>query len=182
MLLPTYFWPQPLLVFYPLDYYCSIEYKSSVGLYCTIVIVYFLPIGLITAIYARILHFINHQTPQLLQAAHGRRAHRDLVVIRRILFTVNNLMLPGLPNTAFVILVAINPAMNGSFQMYRIQWMSPGVALWILSMALVPMTPRLKSLVMGARAARSNEVVPHRQMGHTELAYPSALVTNRSHH
>ena len=168
-------------MFYPLDYYCSIEYRRSIGLYYALVTIYFLPIGLITVIYARILYFINHQTPQLLQTAHGRRANRDLVVIRRILFTVNNLMLPGLPNTVFVILVAINPAMNGLFQMYRIQWMSPGVALWVLSMALVPMTPRLKSLVMGERAARINEVAPDRPMAHTEQTNPSALVTNRSH-
>ena len=47
-------------------------------------------------------------------------------VTRRILFTVNTLTLPGLPNTFFLIFVTIHPAMGGLYHMYRIQWMCPG--------------------------------------------------------
>ena len=126
-------------------------------------------------IYTRLLYFIRQQTPQLLQTAHGRRAHRDLIVTRRILLTVNILTLPGLPNTFFFIVVTINPALAGAYYMYRIQWMCPGVTLCILSVALVLITPRLKALATRKRITRTNQVVPLRQL------VPSSVVVNQSH-
>ena len=138
--------------------------------------------GLITVIYARLLYFIRHQTAQLLQTGQGRRAHRDLIVTRRMVLTVNILSLPGLPNIILFVMVSINPALAGACYMYRIQWMSPGVTLCILSAALVHITPRLKSLVTRERTTRMNQVVPLRQMISAQRIYPSSMTANQSLH
>lgn len=101
------------------------------------------------------MYFIRHQTPQLSQTQHGKRAQRGLIIIRRILFTVIALTLPGLPNIGFVFMVNINPHFSGAYFMYRIQWMGPSVTTFILSIALVFITPQIKEIII-----RKNHVAP----------------------
>jgi hypothetical protein len=74
--------------------------------------IFVLPIIYLTVIYARLMYFIRHQTPQLSQTRQGRRAQRDFIITRRILFT---LTLPGLPNIGFVIMTNIDIHFSGAY-------------------------------------------------------------------
>lgn len=121
--------------------------------------IFVLPIVYLTIIYTRLLYFIHYQTPQLSQTQQGRRAHRDLAITRRILFTVIALTLPGLPNIGFVFMTNINHQYSGAYFMYRIQWMGPSITVFILSISLIFMTPQIKKLLI-KYLFRKNHVAP----------------------
>jgi hypothetical protein len=63
--------PGPLYSFYEEGYYCPIVYEKILGLGYTVMNIFMLSIIYLTVIYARLMYFIRHQTPQLSQ---GRRA------------------------------------------------------------------------------------------------------------
>ena len=92
-----------------------------------------LPIVYLTVIYARLLYFIRRQTPQLARTQQGRRAQRDLTVARRILFLVNALTLPVLPNLVYVSIANLHPIEDGWYYMYRVQWMGPSISILLAS-------------------------------------------------
>ncbi|CAF2642645.1 unnamed protein product [Rotaria sp. Silwood2] len=159
LLLPSYFWPGPLYSLYESDYYCGIPYEKVVGLFYTVLNIFFFPIVYLAIIYGRFLYFIHYHASQLSQERQRRRAQRDLTITRRILFTVIALTLPGSPNTVFVIMTNIDPRISGSYYMYRIQWFGPAVTIFILSIAIVFITPQIKQILMKLKF-HGNQVVP----------------------
>ena len=161
ILLPSYFWPGGFLyTLYASDYYCGIPYEKAAGLLYTVFIIYQFPIVCLSLIYARLVYYIRGQATQSLLTAHIRRTRRDFLVIRRILFTVSALTLPGLPGIVFFAMTTRNPSISGFYYMYRTQWMGIAVAILILSIALLIITPRLKSLVIDKLFANRNRVMP----------------------
>lgn len=108
---------------------------------------FFFPIVLVAVIYIRVLLFMYHHLSQFTKGKARRRAQRDVMVTRRIIFIILMMTLPGLPNIVFVIVTNINPNLSGSYYMYRIQWMGPVIAILILSIVLVQITPQLKVLI-----------------------------------
>ncbi len=139
--------------------------------------IYILPIVYLTVIYGRLMYFIRHQTPQLSQTRQGRRAQRDFVVTRRILFTVNALTLPGLPNVAFAFMVNIDHHLSSAYYMYRIEWMGPAITLFIFSIALIFISPQIKDIFVNLIRPR-NHIVPA-TITIQNLQQPSVLLTTR---
>jgi hypothetical protein len=139
--------------------------------------IYILPIVYSTIIYARLLYFLRHQTPQVSRTQQGRRAQRDFIVIRRILFTVITLTLPGLPNVAFVLMVNIDHRFADAYYIYRIQWLGPAVTIFIFSIALIFINPQIKEIFTNFMR-RENHVVPT-MMPIRTLQQPSILMETR---
>ena len=135
-----------LYTWYELDYYCGIPYEQSAGLYYVVLIIFALPVLCLTLIYVRMIRFVHRQNAEALQSTQGQRSQRDFIVIRRILFTVVTLTIPGLPNVVFSWITAFDPRLSGAFYMYRIQWMSPLVTFCVLNIALIFITPPLKEV------------------------------------
>ncbi|UJR19787.1 hypothetical protein I4U23_022921 [Adineta vaga] len=175
LLLPPYLWPNMIYALYKYDYYCGMVYGNFGALMYSGVVMYISPVIFLSIIYTRLMFFIRHQTSNLLQTRQMKRAHRDFTVIRRILFIVNTLTLPGIPNCIFTLMVNIDPNISGSYYMYRIQWMLPAVGVMIFSIALVIMTPQFKTLIFDTINYNHNRVVPmehgkiERQINTTQL-------------
>ncbi|CAF3200697.1 unnamed protein product [Rotaria sp. Silwood2] len=174
LLLPSYFWPGPLYTLYESDYYCGIRYEKILGLSYTVLNIFVSPIILLTVIYARFLYFIRNNAPQLPQERQRRRAQRDLMITRRILFTVIALTLPGSLNITFVIMTIIDVRFSGSFYMYRIQWMGPAVTLFILSIGIVFINSQIKQILIKLKFC-GNQVVPI-ETTRQELHQPSVFL------
>ena len=143
-----------------MDYYCGIPYEKSASIFYTGSNIYLLPVILLGIVYARLMYFIHHQSPQLLQTQQGKKMQRDFIVMRRIVFLVNVLTVPGLPNLVLAIMTLIQPSIAGSYYMYRIQWVGAGILTFILSIALVIMTPQLKRLITIGLIYPENQVRP----------------------
>ena len=122
--------------------------------------IFFLPTIYLTVIYARLLYFIGHQTPQRARIHQGRRAQRDLTVARRIMYLVNALTLPVLPNVVFVAMTNLNTKLSGSYFMYRIQWMCPSIAILSTSIVLVLITPKVRAILAGLWTRARRRVAP----------------------
>lgn len=130
------------------------------GIIFLVITIYLLPIFLLAIIYIRLIFFMHNQTLQFSQTQPGIHAHRDLVVIRRIIFTIVAMTLPGLPNIGFIFLSNIHLNMEGSYEMYRIQWTGPILAFLALSVALMLMTPPLKALILSKMSNQRAQVQP----------------------
>ena len=161
--LPVYLWPVPIYALYKMDYYCGIPYERTWGMFYVAMNIFVNPVILLTIIYACLLYYIRHQSAQVLQTQQGKKAQRDFIITRRILFVVNVLTSPGLPNATFFAMSNINPSLVGYYHMYRIQWMGSIVVIFMLSIALVIMTPQLKTLVKAGRMHPENQIEPMRQ-------------------
>ena len=155
--LPIYVWPEPIYTLYKMDYYCGIPYERVWAMLYAALNMFVNPVVLLIIIYARLLYFIRHQSPQMLQTQQGKKAQRDFVITRRILFIVNTLALPGLPNAIFAAMTGINPSIAGAYYMYRAQWIGATVIIFMMSIALVIITPQVKMLVTNGIG---NRVVP----------------------
>ncbi|CAF3411044.1 unnamed protein product [Rotaria socialis] len=103
---------------------------------------------------------MRNQIPQFSQVQRRIRAQRDLAVTRRIIFTIIAMTLPGLPNIGFIFLSNIHLNMEGSYEMYRIQWTGPILAFLVLSIALILMTPSLKNLIIAKMFNQRAQVQP----------------------
>ncbi|CAF4818589.1 unnamed protein product [Rotaria sp. Silwood1] len=87
------------------------------------------------------------RAPQSLRERQRRRVNRDLIVTRRIIFIVIALALPGLPNLGFAIMTNIDHRFSGSYHMYQIEFMGPAVVVFILSIAIIFITPQIKQII-----------------------------------
>ncbi|CAF1285940.1 unnamed protein product [Rotaria magnacalcarata] len=103
---------------------------------------------------------MRNQITQFSQVRRRMRAQRDLVVTRRIIFTIIAMTLPGLPNIGFIFLSNIHLNMEGSYEMYRIQWTGPIFGFLVLSIALILMTPSLKKLIVAKMPNQRAQVQP----------------------
>ncbi|CAF1077022.1 unnamed protein product [Adineta ricciae] len=160
LLLPPYLWPTPIYGLYKNDYYCGMLYRYIGALTYSGAVMYISPVIFLTLIYARLMLFIRHQTSNSLHIQQMRRAQRDFTVIRRIIFIVNTLTLPGIPNCTFTLMTSIDPSISGFYYMYRIQWLLPAVGVFIFSIALVIITPQLKSCFLDTMHYNHNQVLP----------------------
>ncbi|UJR12848.1 hypothetical protein I4U23_017022 [Adineta vaga] len=156
--LPSYLWRDLFYSFYELDYYCGIRYEKLFYLWYVILNIYVLPLVYMTIIYIRLIYFIRYKNLQLLQTQRGRRAQRDYIVTRRILFTMGILALAGLPNVGLVFMTHIKPNLSGDYYMYRIQWMVPSITMLTISIGLIFMTPQLKEIIINL-GRRENHVI-----------------------
>ncbi|CAF1067708.1 unnamed protein product [Rotaria sordida] len=174
LLLPSYFWPGPLYSFHESAYYCGIPYEKVLGLSYTVMNIFFFPIIYLTIMYGRLLYFIHHQAASQLSGARQRRkAHRDLMITRRILFTLIALTLPGLPNLIFAFMTNIDIRLSGSYYMYRIQFMGPTVTVFIFSILIIFINPQIKQILIKLKF-RGNQIVPI-ESTMRELQQPSIL-------
>ncbi|CAF1181566.1 unnamed protein product [Adineta ricciae] len=160
LLLPPYLWSSPVYGLYKNDYYCGMLYQYLGALTYSGIVMYISPVIFLTLIYAHLVFFIRHQTSNMLQTQQMRSAQRDFTVIRRIIFIVNTLTLPGVPNCTFTLMTSIDPSISGFYYMYRIQWLLPAVAVFIFSIALVIITPQLKTCFFNAIHYNHNRVLP----------------------
>ncbi|CAF1375622.1 unnamed protein product [Adineta ricciae] len=131
LILPSFIYRDAFFVLYESDYFCGL----------------------------RLFYFVSHQNPQLLQTQQGRRAQRDYIIMRRILFTMIVLLLAGIPNVGLAFLAQFKPNLSGDYYMYRIEWMVPSVSMLTVSIGLVFITPQLKTVVVSC-LQRKNQVVP----------------------
>ncbi|CAF3904512.1 unnamed protein product [Rotaria sp. Silwood1] len=159
LILPSYFWSEPFYSLHELNYYCGIRYENILGLSYTIMNIFFLPPVYLLLIYARLVYFIRYQASQLSEVRKRRRAHRDFMVTRRILFTVVVIILPGLPNLAFAIMTNIHLPFSGSYYMYRIQFMGPTVTVFIVSIVIAFITRQIKQILIKLKF-HGNPVAP----------------------
>ncbi|CAF3995968.1 unnamed protein product [Rotaria sordida] len=178
LILPSYFWSEPYYSSHESDYLCSIRYEKILELSYTIINIFFLPPVYLALIYARLLYFIRYKASQLLHAQKRRRAHRDLAVTRRILFTVIVLILPGIPNLGFTLMTNIDFRFSGSYYMYRIQFMGPILTVFILSIVIAFITPQIKQILLKLKCWRSQVVPMTIQM--RKLRQPSDLQLTRN--
>ena len=79
---------------------------------------------------------------------------------RRILFIVNALTLPMMPNVVFFPITSLNPSLSRSYYMYRIQWIGPAMAIVLTSVGLVFMTPKIKQILGQQRNTERRRVGP----------------------
>ncbi|CAF1280970.1 unnamed protein product [Rotaria sp. Silwood1] len=133
------------------------------------------PIVYLTIIYVRLLYFIRHQAFQWIEARKRRKAHRDLIVTRRILFTVIALTLSVLPNTGFGIMTNINLHISDSYYIYGIQFLVPVVAVLILSIVMIFITPQIKQILIKLKFC-GNQVAPM-TLPMRELRQPCVLLS-----
>ncbi|CAF3394255.1 unnamed protein product [Rotaria sp. Silwood2] len=173
--LPSYFWSEPFYSLYESVYYCGIRYEKILELSYMIMNIFFFPLIYLAIIYARLLHFIHHQVSQLSQERQRRRIQRDLIITRRILFTVIALTLPGLPNLVFAIMTNIDFCFSGSYYMYRIQFMAPTITIFIISIAIIFINPQIKQILIRLKFSRSQVAPMILQM--RELQDPSILLS-----
>ena len=166
--LPLYMWPIPIYTLYNKDYFCGIPYEKLGCIAYAGMSIYMNPVILLTIIYARLMYFIHHQSPQLLQTRQGKKMQRDFIIARRILFLVNVLILPGLPNVVLSIMSGVDPNIAGAYYMYRIQWLGITFSVFILSFALVIITPQLKALAATGAVNPENQVGSVRQAVNAE--------------
>ena len=142
--------------------------------------IYLLPVFYLTLIYARVLFFVRRQSPELARNQQGRRAQRDLTVARRILFLVNALTLPVLPNVVFFPITSLNPNASGSYYMYRVQWIGVAVATSMGSIGLIFVTPKLKTIVRQVSNLEQRRVGPRMITIHDQVPSTIQLAPVRS--
>lgn len=159
LVLPSFIWRDVFIILYESDYFCGVQYEIATHFWYLASSIYALPLVYIGIIYVRLIYFLSHQSLQLSQTHQRRRAQRDYLIIRRILFTMVVLALAGLPNLGLGLLSQIKPNLSGDYYMYRIEWMVPSVTILIISIGFVFITPQLKTVIV-SRLRRENQVVP----------------------
>lgn len=177
--LPVYAWPIPIYTLYKMDYYCGIPYEKLGFILFAGINVFVVPMILLSIIYARLMYFIHQQSPQLLETHQGKKMQRDFIITRRILFLVNVLTLPGAPNVIFTIMSNINPSVAGDYYMYRIQWLGGAILVFVLSIALIIITPQLKTLVTMGIVHHENQVGPVRHTMNDDHTRPGPTASHR---
>ncbi|CAF2807814.1 unnamed protein product [Rotaria sp. Silwood2] len=126
------------------------------------------------------LYFIRYQTPQLSRARQRKKAQRDLMITRRILFSVIALTLPGFPNAGFGIMTIINIRFSGSFHMYRIQWMGPAITVLTLSIVIVFINSQVKQILKKFKCVINQLtpiISPMRELRSPSILLPTPIQT-----
>ncbi|CAF1370275.1 unnamed protein product [Adineta steineri] len=150
---PVLFWHD--IVYLPQEYYCYIPYTNIRGILWSILNAYGNPVLILLFIYLRITIFLRRQ-PINQTLIVKKRQERDLLVIRRIFITVGLLLTLGLPSLVLLIMLSITG--EESLLFFRIEWLSVSLSMVGLSVALVFITPQLKSIIL--KKYQRNQVLP----------------------
>jgi hypothetical protein len=140
----------PLLVWHsilylPSERYCFLSASNLAGDVWTAAFMYFIPIGCLSFMYARILVYIRRQSHTQTSALR-RRQIRDLLVLRRVLILVGILLGLTVPSTILEIIEYITGHENPL--QYRGIWLSFQSSALALSVLTIFVTPQLKSIVI----------------------------------
>jgi hypothetical protein len=140
----------PLLIwndikYFSAEYYCSVPFLPLRGFIWMMGTAYGLPLLALLFIYFRVTTFIHHQSNNRTVIIQ-RRQERDMLAIRRIIITVNILLMVGIPSMILLIMAIITGVVHPLA--YRIQWFIGGVSVVVLSITTVIFTPPLKRIVM----------------------------------
>jgi hypothetical protein len=153
LLSPLLFWHD--VIYLSAEHYCYAAFINFRGILWTAFTAYGIPASCLFLIYIRIIIFIRQQSNNQTQAIRRRQA-RDLRAIRRILITVNVLIILGVPSIVLVIMAAINGEENPLC--FRITWISLTISMAGLSVAMIFFIPQLKNIVWKNRL--NNRIIP----------------------
>ncbi len=131
----------------PTEYYCSIPFHRLKPVILASFIAYGFPSTMIAIIYIRIVLYIRSRRYSM---TIQRRTRRDLAVIRRIVIIVSILWILGIPSMGLLFYGQIRGG-NIHPLTYRIEWITPSIALTILSVFLVRSDPRLTRVLFPKR-------------------------------
>ena len=107
---------------------------------------YGIPIVCLLMIYTRIVLFIrNHSASQTIIVK--QRQNRDLAAMQRIIVNVSILLTLGVPTIILLFIFLITHFEHPL--LYRTMWLDFEVAMAILSIEMVWMTPQLKDIFLG---------------------------------
>ena len=116
---------------------------------------YGIPIVCLLMIYTRIVLFIrNHSASQTIIVK--QRQNRDLAAMQRIIVNVGILLTLGVPTIILLFVLSITHFEHPL--LYRTMWLDIEVAMAILSIEMVWMTPQLKDIFLGRMLL--NRVMP----------------------
>ncbi|CAF1320065.1 unnamed protein product [Rotaria sordida] len=152
VLCPLLIWHD--VIYLPNEYYCFTAFTKTRGIIWTLLMGYALPLLLLSLIYLRITIFIRQQ-PHNQTLMVKQRQQRDLAAIQRIFINVGLLVVLGIPGVTLIIMCFITGIEHPLS--YRITWVGPEIAMAILSIQMVFMTPQLKNLII-RRRRRQNHV------------------------
>ena len=138
----------------PTEYYCSISFNTLKPALLASIIAYSLPSTIIAIIYIRIVLYIRCHR---FTAANKCRTQRDFRIIQRIVLIVSVLWLLGIPS---MILLFYGQIHGGHIHplTYRIEWVTPSLALTILSIILIKYDPRLIQILFPKRCHKYKSV------------------------
>lgn len=136
------------IVYLPNDRDCFVPFTNIRGILYAAFMAYGFPLIELSIIYIHITLFIRRQAHNIALAIQ-RRQKRDLIAIQRIFLNVGLLVVVGMPGIVVMIMTFITGI---DYPLtYRILWMGAEVAIAILSIEMVFMTPQLKNIVIKRR-------------------------------
>lgn len=127
----------------PGEYYCSIPFDSLIPILSASLLSYGIPSLMLALIYIRIVLYIRSHG-QLVKSQRGHR--RDMLVIRRTAIIVIILWLLGIPSMILVFYGQINGGQLHPLT-YRIEWITPSLALLLLNFVLIKSDPKLRKII-----------------------------------
>lgn len=138
----------------PTEYYCSVPFNSLKPILLASTLAYGLPSMILALIYIRIVLYVRSHHQSL---THRHRNRRDVAVIQRTVVVVGILWTLGIPS---MILVLYSYVRKGNIHplTYRIEWLAPSTAMFILSVILIRSDPRLLKTVLSKPSRRPRSI------------------------
>ena len=150
----------PLVIWHDLiylsdEYYCFILFTDVRSTVWLILNIHGIPLILLLMMYVRIVVFIRHQANNRLVLV-NRNQKRDLLALRRIFIIVVLLFVIAMPTTIFILMALITRVEHPLT--YRITMVSYAISMTTLSIAMLFVTPQLKTFIL--KLWKRNQVVP----------------------
>ncbi|UJR32587.1 hypothetical protein I4U23_020047 [Adineta vaga] len=142
------------IVYSPDDYQCLVPFSRTRGFLWTAFISYGAPLVYLSLISIHIATFIRQQR-NAVSLARNRSHQRDFRAIQRIFIQIGILIAAGLPVIIFMLMFYITGIEHPLS--YRAAYLGVEVALAVLSLVMILMTPQLRNIII--KKWKSNQVI-----------------------
>ncbi|UJR37046.1 hypothetical protein I4U23_029751 [Adineta vaga] len=137
----------------PLEYNCWISFENIRGLLMAIIFIFNNPLSIVFTIYTQIIRYTRRSTQ--IQQHRQNSNKRDLMILKRVVILIFIVVGIGLPTTAIVLIYIITKYVVPFA--YHIQGLSISFGVFIASISLVFITPRIQAIFHQRQA----KVRPH---------------------
>jgi len=149
LLLPIHIWHD--IQFIPMEHVCLLAINSVRGFIWTFIVIAGLPISIINTVYFQLIRFVRRSS-----MAASTQAKRDMIVVRRIVIVIFILTVISSPPVVLELMLPFTDVGKPLF--YRILDITAAIAMFVLSLMLVYVTPQLKEILI--RIIKRNQVAP----------------------